>query len=56
LNETIVEVENPFNTAGDFKISLIESLNKDGTIKNPYAKESELNESERSVDGSMDSK
>jgi hypothetical protein len=51
LNETIVDVENPFNTAGEFRVKLIESLNKDGTIKNPYTKDLDSNDSESSSDG-----
>ncbi len=32
-----IEVENPYNESAEFKIKILESSKKNGTIKNPYS-------------------
>jgi hypothetical protein len=34
----MIEVENPYGEAGEFKITILESNNRYGVIKNPYNK------------------
>jgi hypothetical protein len=36
LNETTIEVQNPYSQSAIFKVKIIESNNKNGTIKNPF--------------------
>lgn len=35
-SESLIEVENPYNEDGEFKITILESSNRNGVIKNPY--------------------
>ena len=34
----MIEIENPYEQAGEFKITILESNNRFGVIKNPYNK------------------
>ena len=34
----MIEIENPYEQAGEFKITILESNNRFGVIKNPYHK------------------
>lgn len=36
LNETIIEIQNPYSQSATFNVKIIESDNKSGTIKNPF--------------------
>lgn len=38
----VVDVENPFEQSGEFKVKIIESSNKNGSIRNPYNPEQEF--------------
>jgi len=37
--ETYIEVENPYDQEGEFKVSIIESNDRSGTIKNPFGRQ-----------------
>jgi hypothetical protein len=36
LSDIIIDVENPYNENGEFKVTIIESNNKNGIIRNPF--------------------
>jgi len=49
----MIEVENPYGEAGEFKITILESNNRYGVIKNPYNKNAHTNGSGGSLDEMM---
>ncbi len=42
--ETYIEVENPYDQGGEFKVSIIESNDRSGNIKNPFGRQIEREE------------
>lgn len=52
LNEIIVDVENPFSESGEFTVSIIESDNKKGIIRNPFNEKKEIN-TKASISGKL---
>ena len=50
----MIDVENPYDQACEFKISILESNNRYGVIKNPYNKH-QLDESAMAASPSLDS-
>jgi hypothetical protein len=44
--ETYIEVENPYDQSGEFKVSIIESDDRNGNIKNPFGRQTEKENSD----------